>query len=133
MADEIIQSTPAETEADKEVAAAKDNVAAARLNLRSSLWWGILLVYLYLFTSTGYLAFITKDSNPALDFQVDKLSTAVNDETTKAFLIKVLEDEDAEHDKKADLATQSFHIVLGALLGFLSASAVSKVTDGDKA
>jgi hypothetical protein len=127
MADEITESS-----ISAEEAVAKEKVAAAKFNLRSSLWWGILIVYLYLFTSTGYLAFIQKDSNPALDLQLDKLSASLTDETTKGFLLRVLEDEDSEHDKKAELATQSFHIVLGALLGFLSASAVSKVTEGDK-
>lgn len=130
MADEKTENAAAEVSA-AEVSVAKDKVAAAKLNLRSSLWWGILLVYLYLFTSTGYLAFIAKDSNPALNVQLDRMAE-VGDEPTRTFFMKVLEDEDAEHDKRADLATQSFHIVLGALLGFLSASAVSKVTEGEK-
>ena len=39
----------------------------------------------------------------------------------------MLKDEAAEHKKKEALGQQSFNIVLGSLLGFLSASAVSHV------
>jgi hypothetical protein len=42
----------------------------------------------------------------------------------------VLKDEAAEHKKKEALGQQSFNIVLGSLLGFLSASAVSHIGAG---
>jgi len=87
------------------------------------LWPGLLLVYLILFTSTGYLAFLEPDKNPGFDNRAAILQ--IEDETTKNFVIESLRQEDLEHKKKRELANQSFNIVLGALLGFLSASAAS--------
>ena len=61
------------------------------------------------------------------------LASKLNDQTTKDFVIETLKDEANEHKKKDGLALQSFNIVLGSLLGFLSASAVSRVSRKDEA
>jgi hypothetical protein len=78
--------------------------------------------------STGYLAFFGRDVNPALNPNADTLVAKLNDEATKNFVMNTLKDEADEHKKKDGLALQSFNIVLGSLLGFLSASAVSRVS-----
>jgi hypothetical protein len=104
------------------------NIDVSRRITRDPLWWGILLVYLMLFVSTGYLAFVQRDVNPALNPNADALVAKLNDAMTKDFVMDTLKDEATEHKKKDSLAMQSFNIVLGSLLGFLSASAVSRVT-----
>ncbi len=43
----------------------------------------------------------------------------------KSLILEIIEVEDAERSIKQKLATQSFNVVLGALLGFMSASAAS--------
>ena len=73
--------------------------------------------------STGYLAFISEDVSPGYA-RYDQV-IAIEDSEAKAFLIDSLKEEDAQHAKRQGLATQSFNVVLGALLGFLSASATS--------
>lgn len=95
----------------------------------NTLWWGILSVYLLLFVVTGYLAFGLRDVNPALSQGTDQLAAKINDEQTKTLVLATLQQEAADHKKKDDLAAQSFNIVLGSLLGFLSASAVRKETE----
>ena len=108
-------------------------IDVSRRITRDPLWWGILAVYLMLFASTGYLAFFGHDVNPALNANADLLASKLNDQTTKDFVIETLKDEANEHKKKDGLALQSFNIVLGSLLGFLSASAVSRVSRKDEA
>jgi len=98
----------------------------------NTLWWGILSVYLSLFMATGYIAFIMKDRNPALDPSSDQTVARLTDDTTREFMLKTLEQEAEDHKKKAELGAQSFNVVLGALLGFLSASAVARTSTGRK-
>ena len=100
------------------------------LSTRSKLWWAILSVYLALFVGTGYIAFFNRDVNPALNRSADSYAVSLTDEASKAFLIDVLKSEAAEHEKKEALGQQSFNVVLGSLLGFLSASAVSHIGAG---
>jgi hypothetical protein len=102
-------------------------VPEMNVSTRSKLWWAILAVYLALFIGTGYIAFFNRDVNPALNRSADSYAISVTDESAKAFIIDVLKDEAAEHKKKEALGQQSFNIVLGSLLGFLSASAVSHI------
>jgi hypothetical protein len=80
-------------------------IDVSRRNTRDPLWWGILAAYLLLSASTGYLAFSGRDVNPALNANADLLASKLNDPGTKDFVIE-----------------------LGSLLGFLSASAVSRVS-----
>ncbi|HKP71365.1 MAG TPA: hypothetical protein VJT82_00410, partial [Pyrinomonadaceae bacterium] len=101
---------------------AEPKVAEMKVSLRGRLWWAILLVYLALFTATGYVAFFGRNVNPALDHTSDSFALSITDEASRAFIIDVLKDEAAEHKKKEALGQQSFNIVLGSLLGFLSAS-----------
>jgi hypothetical protein len=124
------KSTPDENRPPAEPvnAITEAKVPEMKVSTRSKLWWAILGVYLALFIGTGYTAFFNRDVNPALSRSPD--SYALTDEASKAFIIDVLKDEAAEHKKKEALGQQSFNIVLGSLLGFLSASAVSHIGVG---
>ena len=82
---------------------------------------GLLIVYLFLFVSTGYFALMRNDRE--LTFETHERVAGINDEETKIFVIDALKQEDAERLKRQDLARHTFNVVLGALLGFLSASA----------
>jgi hypothetical protein len=126
MADET--APPAAEDAPKDAMPPSVKIDVTRRITRDPLWWGILAVYMLLFASTGYLAFFGRDVNPALNTNADLLAAKLNDQSTKDFVIDTLKDEAAEHKKKDGLALQSFNIVLGSLLGFLSASAVSRVS-----
>jgi hypothetical protein len=106
-------------------------VPEMNMSTRSKLWWAILAVYLALFIGTAYIAFFNRDVNPALNRSADTYAISITDEASKAFIIDVLKDEAAEHKKKEALGQQSFNIVLGSLLGFLSASAVSHIGAGN--
>lgn len=98
-------------------------IAAATAERRPVLWWAVLAVYLFLFVSLGYVAFLQPDRNPTLDPRVQAVVARVNDPATRDLLLSTMREEDEEHDARADLAKQSFHVVLGAMLGFLSATA----------
>ena len=122
---------PPNPESDNAITEAK--VPDMKLSMRRSrLWWAILGVYLCLFVGTGYIAFFNRDINPALNRATDSYAVSITDESSKAFIIDVLKDEAAEHKKKEALGQQAFNIVLGSLLGFLSASAVSHSGGGSK-
>ncbi len=90
---------------------------------QTAMWFGLLIIYLLLFMTTGYLAFLNPDRNPGAESQ--ELIAGIEDPETKAYVIETLQEEDAEHAKRQDFANQSFNVVLGALLGFMSASATS--------
>ncbi|HLL70758.1 MAG TPA: hypothetical protein VK363_04960 [Pyrinomonadaceae bacterium] len=120
------EETPQNPEPDNAITEAK--VPEMNVSTRSRLWWAILFVYLALFVGTAYIAFFNRDVNPALNRSADTYAISITDEASKAFIIDVLKDEAAEHKKKEALGQQSFNIVLGSLLGFLSASAVSHVS-----
>lgn len=92
-------------------------------------WTAILSVYLLLFLATGYVAFFVKEYNPAIDLKPE-VYMDIKDPETKTLFISTLKQEAETFQKKRELASQSFNVVLGALLGFLSASAVSKFTKG---
>lgn len=120
MAEEIAREAPP----------ARPAAEAAKAKERNTLWWGILAVYLVLFIVTGYIAFFAADNNPALNEETDERVARITDEATKSFVIQTLQNEAADHQKKTDLASQSFNVVLGSLLGFLSASAVTRPSAG---
>jgi hypothetical protein len=86
-------------------------------------WFSILIVYLLLFLGTGYIAFFPKDFSPA---RVDPDTiNKFNSEEIRTYVIETLKQETGIFAKKRELASQSFNVVLGAILGFLSASATS--------
>lgn len=87
-------------------------------------WWVLLTAYLILFLVTGYIAFIAKDPDIPLMQRVNTITAGMTDAPTKAAMIDIYKQEENEHETKAEIAAQAFHIVLGSILGFLSASAV---------
>jgi hypothetical protein len=88
-----------------------------------NIWVGLLIVYVGLFLSTGYLAFVNIELLPPAN-EIQEV-TKVTDEEVKKFILEAMRVEDAERSKRQSLAIQAFNVVLGALLGFLSASATS--------
>lgn len=104
---------------------------AVRSLLRQRASWVVLIVYLVLFSSTGYVAFLARDHSPALDQGADRLVAGLSDERTRAVVMNALRQENSEYDRRTALANQAFNVVLGALLGFLSATAVSKISAGN--
>jgi hypothetical protein len=130
MPDENVSQSDPQPEAENAITVAQ--VPEMNLSTRSRLWWAILAVYLALFAGTAYIAFFNRDINPALNRSADNYAISITDDASKAFIIDVLKDEAAEHKKKEALGQQSFNIVLGSLLGFLSASAVSHIGSGNK-
>jgi hypothetical protein len=90
----------------------------------TTLWALILLAYVVLFCATGYVAFFKYEDNPAVNISPEWIKRFDDPETRKRML-DTLKEDSVMFAKKRELATQSFNVVLGALLGFLSASAVS--------
>jgi len=80
-------------------------------------WVSILLVHLLLLFATGYIAFIPQNFNdPTL--VIKSLENDGRSELINQLVVKHVDSDLAIQD----LASQSFNIVLGALLAFLSAS-----------
>ncbi|WP_157726413.1 hypothetical protein [Imhoffiella purpurea] len=95
-----------------------------QVDAKSTLVWsGILIVYLALFCSTGYVAFFAEEWNPAVNY--GEIPAKTKDPETKALILEELKRDSEIYKKRRELAAQSFNVVLGALLGFLSASATS--------
>jgi len=95
-----------------------------KIFLRRRRWWLLLASYLVVFVGTGYIAFIAKDPDIPLMQKVAAMTDRMPDAETKAALINIYKQEEAEHETKAEMAAQAFNVVLGSLVGFLSASAV---------
>lgn len=84
-------------------------------------WLIVLIIYLVLFTIVAYLAFVNIELLPPLNEL--KPFITMEDSEFKTFFLNALKTEDSERANRQNLATQSFNVVLGAVLGFLSASA----------
>ncbi|WP_163833849.1 hypothetical protein [Spartinivicinus ruber] len=90
----------------------------------SKTWVWILMAYLCLFIVTGYIAFIHQTPILHADEQ-QRIFTSIQDPESKALISSLFKDEVANFKEKQNIATQSFHIILGGLMGFLSALGAS--------
>ncbi len=121
------QQTPPPTGGDGQPPSAQEPSKEMERSKITPLWVAILFVYMLLFGSTGYVAFVTGEYNPGLDnplYSTEGVATfGDKKDDYLAFVIETLKQEIESYDEKRALAAQSFHVVLGAILGFLSASA----------
>jgi hypothetical protein len=119
------QALPVEQSQSEQLEPRTAASSAARMTLRTFstlVWSGLLAVYLSHFAASS-LAFLAKDASPGYE-HLDKLAN-IQDQEVKAFVLDALKQEDTEYEKRRDFANQCFNVVLGALLGFLSASSTS--------
>ncbi|WP_309385847.1 hypothetical protein [Cerasicoccus frondis] len=84
----------------------------------------ILAAYIMLVFATGYLAFFQERYNPAADLG-EKNIKLLQDPTVANHILDAIRVESSAFKARKELAAQSFNVVLGALLGFLSATAVA--------
>ncbi len=85
-------------------------------------WIIILSAYALLLCSMGYIAFYQMSYNPVTAIGPEELDLLSN-ENSKELIEQALREEGKAFQMKRDLAIQSFNIILGAVLGFLSATA----------
>lgn len=85
-------------------------------------WILLLTVYLVLFGCSGYIAFFKSDGDPASNINGAVVSS-ISDQATKEAIISGFKSASELYKKRVELAFQAFNVILGALLGFLSASA----------
>jgi hypothetical protein len=85
-------------------------------------WILLLVAYGLLLIGTGYIAFFQPQYNPAAAID-EVISAQIADENTREMTIEALKEEGLAFKARQELAVQSFNIVLGAVLGFLSATA----------
>lgn len=106
---------------------------------KSVIWCIVLLMYLFLFIGIGWIAFWDQDfNNPEITYGriITALERCKTNEKDKSegfcgllpeeygqLLKALIEDADNSAGDLQELASQSFNIVLGAILAFLSASA----------
>ena len=98
--------------------------SASSINNGSYLWiWaGVLSAYFGLFAVTGYISFFQEPYNPGTNLSAETAAALQNDHIREHVLANLKVETDAFKQRK-ELAAQSFNVVLGALLGFLSATA----------
>lgn len=89
---------------------------------RQHLLIALFVTYLTLLFGTGYLAFLRPDKVASTDAdQLGKLKDAELNEADRKIYIDGLNQLTENHRKRQELGFQSFNVVLGAVLGFLSA------------
>jgi hypothetical protein len=88
----------------------------------SRAWWGLLVVYVALFGITCYIAFFSSGYNPAHANPVFLEKLAQGSPEVRAFVLETLKGDAEIFSKTRDLARNAFNIILGGLVGFLSAS-----------
>ena len=84
--------------------------------------WGLLIVYIVLFGVTCCIAFLIPGYNPAHaspEF-LEKIAQASPE--LRDFVLETLKGDAEIFSKTGDLARNAFNIILGGLVGFLSAS-----------
>lgn len=87
-----------------------------------NIWGTLVIAYALLLIGTGYIAFFQPAFNPATDIDA-QIEGRIADEATREFTLEALREEGAAFKARRELAIQSFNVVLGASLGFLSALA----------
>jgi hypothetical protein len=87
----------------------------------------ILSTYLILLCSTGYLAFFKFPGTPTLPTQ-EMVQGLGNDQEFKSDLLQDVKQARERDRKLVELAAQSFNVILGAMLGFLSAIGAGKIS-----
>lgn len=94
----------------------------------------LLIVYLTLLCGTGYIAFFEKTTDPSAesykistDYTVYENASSIEDSGARQAYIQTLAMLAESSKKKYEFAFQTFNIVLGATLGFLSALATKYV------
>jgi hypothetical protein len=90
-------------------------------------FFAILIVYSILLGATGYLSFYRFIGNEPFVSENDMKLVADDPELKKDLLIDAARARDRDF-KLVDLATHSFDVLLGALIGFLSAMGASSGT-----
>ena len=93
-------------------------------------WIVVLFSYAILLFSMGYIAFFHLEFNPVVNIGEIELRLLAN-ENSKEIIEQALREESKSFQLKRDLAIQSFNIILGAVLGFLSAAVVLKSDKND--
>lgn len=97
-----------------------------------TMWLVVLSVYLLLFSYIGYIAFWPMSFNDPKE-TVQKYYTIINEESDnidatdnkehfRNLIDDLVKEAESEADDTQQLASQSFNIVLGAFLAFLSAT-----------
>lgn len=95
------------------------------------MWWAVMLIYMFIFTYIGYIAFWPMSFNDP-DNTVKKYLTIlkqyqaenpkVEDDTLNLAMEELMKKAENSANDLQQLASQSFNIVLGAFLAFLSAT-----------
>ncbi len=88
-------------------------------------WIAILMAYAILLVLMGFIAFFHLDYNPVTSIGKEELALLA-DQHAKGLIEQALREESKAFQMKRDLAIQSFNIILGAALGFLSAAVYTK-------
>ena len=90
-------------------------------------FYTVTAVYIVLLAFTGYLAFFKFPGAYSLPTP-QMVKTLAGDAELKQELLDDVRESRARHTKIIELASQSFNIILGALLGFLSAIATGSIS-----
>jgi hypothetical protein len=108
----------------KETPMKESIVQEQTVNVKS--WALVLISYFVLLSVTSYIAFFQSEYNPAGLLSEEDVALLEN-EATKDLVKDALEKDSSAYAKRRELASQSFNVVLGAILGFLSASAANRI------
>lgn len=100
--------------------------------LHNRKWWLVIAIYLSLLTATGYIAFIAQNYDPAVGQKIDQLASGSLDDDRKRMVINTLREDASGRRSRREMAAHSFTIVLGSIIGFLSASAMSRAARGNE-
>jgi hypothetical protein len=101
-------------------------VIVTKRALRLRAWWVVVAIYLFLLATTGHAAFIYRGNDLLPAQRVELLNSRVSDDRATTMVINALKEEATERELRRGMATNAFNIVLSSILGFLSASAVSR-------
>ncbi len=86
------------------------------------IWYVVLIMYMTLLGSTAYITFFDNNGFASQEKTMQKLAQ-ITTEGQLALFEELHENEVKSMEQINSLATQSFNVVLGAMLGFLSATA----------
>ncbi|HBR00290.1 hypothetical protein [Roseofilum sp. Belize Diploria] len=92
----------------------------------SKTWYMVIATYLLLFTLLGYTTFFHNNDFTTNHERFEKMVRNYGDEEKQKLVNKLLKDDADSSENSNSISSQSFNLILGAIVSFLSSTLMSK-------
>ncbi|MBE9144302.1 hypothetical protein [Planktothrix mougeotii] len=92
----------------------------------SRTWYALLTTYMVLFFITGYITFFYNNIFATRSENIAKITKVYDDQEKFKLVEELLQDDAKTSQDENNISSQSFNVVLGAIVSFLSTTLAQK-------